>query len=775
MTTRTGAEQQSRVINYSLTASGLMLLSFLGSGCNFASSKVINNETTKGPEKIKELLDGFNAADQAAKINFMTSGLFDGENRVINSQGTLQQAALASLSMDRFNFDSDSLKITYSEQTTQLISPEIGPLSITSKGVSLIQAAVEFKNSDTNELEQRVVMFSSLDGGKSWGSAAFVNVKTPEGQGGPAIVSIIQDPEKEQLGIGTSSDQALALHMDFTFAGDVEKQAMFMVINGTISDTLYPYSAIIGASKDGKIMVITGDGKTYTFPAPDGGFIMPGSPEVNPDQLETSGRAVGISLISITPTAIAPTPPPTELPAQPPTEEPTQEPTVPPTETIPTIDVDGLQVPDPKISNPELFDLTNPSSPIAKFANAFGVKPEEVGNLTPQLLTGADGKQFVVLTTGDLATTTNFDESSTPLLMAQQREIGEWVWRSIGLKDLENAINLEAGDSLVYNKKNDRPIVSDAYHMMMANNYSVITIAQGAYWKFFEREMDAPIDKYSSSDIKAQIQIIKNMKLINPNLKVRIHPFGSFAQANPDWLKGLSPDEAKIQLKQHMQQLYSLFIDNGLIPDEVVVVNEPFFQGSGWIRDDALYRDGLGYDYILYAFSVAQEIVGDKTTLIYNDTANNSETQVPYNFYTGLTKQVVEMLKNAGIKNFAVGMQMHLNGNAPVNENDLIQTMQNYGVPTYITELDVDTSMLPLEQRDTALTNIYTTVYRAAIKSSVCKGISTWNGVDDLTVAVDYNGNIDASPSMFTNSSNPQPKQVYYNVLKTLLSELNSK
>src|SRR3990172_3226144 len=88
-----------------------------------------------------------------------------------------------------------------------------------------------------------------------------------------------------------------------------------------------------------------------------------------------------------------------------------------PTASMPMIEIDGLQVPDPHVSNPELFDITKPDSPIVEFANAFGVTPQEVGELTPELKTAADGSQFVVLTTSDLPSTANFDESGTPLVM----------------------------------------------------------------------------------------------------------------------------------------------------------------------------------------------------------------------------------------------------------------------------------------------------------------------------------------------------------------------
>ena len=453
------------------------------------------------------------------------------------------------------------------------------------------------------------------------------------------------------------------------------------------------------------------------------------------------------------------------------------EPTLIPTPSVRMIEVNGLKIPDPKASNPELFDLKNPNSPIVQFANAFGVKPEDVGNLTPKLLIGVDGKQFIVLTTGDLIATANFNESGIPLFIAEQKD-GVWGWRRIGLKDLELRLNLEAGDSLVYitadhGKGYGDYVLSDEYHRMLANNYSIITLAQGTYWKWFERTKDGPIDSWSEGDILAQIKIIQKMKQINPNLKIRIAPFGSFPEGNPDWLNGLSQDEAKIQIREHMQRLFNLLTQNGITPDEYVVVNEPFFRGSNWVRQDALYNS-LGYDYITYAFTTAREIVGNKPLLIYNDTANNSRNQNPYSYYTNLTKQQATALKQAGITNFAVGMQMHLYGNAPVNEEDLIKTMQDYGVPVYITELDVDVSMLSPQARNKALSDIYTSVFRAAIKSGVVKGISTWNGVDDLSNPVDYLRKSGASPTLFSGSVNPQPKEVYYKVLKELLSNFHN-
>jgi GH35 family endo-1,4-beta-xylanase len=222
-----------------------------------------------------------------------------------------------------------------------------------------------------------------------------------------------------------------------------------------------------------------------------------------------------------------------------------------------------------------------------------------------------------------------------------------------------------------------------------------------------------------------------------------------------------------------MQWVYDILRENGITPSEYVVVNEPFFQGSGWIREDALYRVAGGYGYITQAFLDAREIVGPDAILILNDTANNSLRPGPYNYYTELTRKLVDQLREARVTNFAVGMQMHLRGDYPVDEEDLIATMRYYGVPVYITELDVDVSMLPSGKREQALVDFYTTVFRAAIRSGVCRGISTWNGVDDLSTPVDYEGNIDAQPTMFVGIDNPTPKRVYYEVLRLLLNELS--
>lgn len=376
-------------------------------------------------------------------------------------------------------------------------------------------------------------------------------------------------------------------------------------------------------------------------------------------------------------------------------------------------------------------------------------------------MTGRDGKILSVACVSintDPKKPENSHTGDYPLFVESEEG-----WRKIRLNDC-----IEAGDSLVY-KKNDNSVVSDfSYLDLLAREYSTITIAQGNYWKWFERSKDDSIDRYARSDIEAQINTIKSMRVKNPYLQIRVAPFGSFPENNPDWLKGLSSAEAQKQLREHMQQVFDIYKEKGVVPNQYVVTNEPFFQGPGWVREDALYRAAGSYDYIVQAFKDARAIVGPEPILLYNDTANNSLISGQYNFYTELTKKNIDAIVAGGDKNVAVGMQMHLLGNVPVSEDDLAKTMQYYGVPIYLTELDVDVSMIPAGQRAETLSRFYSTVYRAALKSGVCRGISTWNGVDSLSWLVDgVKDKVGADPTMF--DKNYQPKLAYYAVLKELL------
>jgi len=86
-----------------------------------------------------------------------------------------------------------------------------------------------------------------------------------------------------------------------------------------------------------------------------------------------------------------------------PTSTPTATPTATPT-PIPTIHVGSLSVPDPRVTNPELFDLRNPNAPIPQFVNAMKMAGVEitaeqvVQGMALRVFRDLNGTPFVILT-----------------------------------------------------------------------------------------------------------------------------------------------------------------------------------------------------------------------------------------------------------------------------------------------------------------------------------------------------------------------------------------
>jgi hypothetical protein len=117
-----------------------------------------------------------------------------------------------------------------------------------------------------------------------------------------------------------------------------------------------------------------------------------------------------------------PAPSATPLPtatATPTSSTPTATPTATPT-PIPTIQVGDLSVPDPRVTNPELFDVTKKDSPIVEYANAFNLNSADVlAGLHPEIEKPKGMPEFITMRTSD----------GVALMMATQNENGEWVWQ----------------------------------------------------------------------------------------------------------------------------------------------------------------------------------------------------------------------------------------------------------------------------------------------------------------------------------------------------------
>lgn len=85
---------------------------------------------------------------------------------------------------------------------------------------------------------------------------------------------------------------------------------------------------------------------------------------------------------------------------------------------------------------PEVATLVNKT--IEQYAKAIGIKPEDVGNLTPTLQIGADGKQYVLFS----------DKNGNNLLIGWQTENKTWNWDMLTAKYSENLNHFSVGTSI---------------------------------------------------------------------------------------------------------------------------------------------------------------------------------------------------------------------------------------------------------------------------------------------------------------------------------------
>lgn len=411
---------------------------------------------------------------------------------------------------------------------------------------------------------------------------------------------------------------------------------------------------------------------------------------------------------------------------------------------VPMLEVGGLKIPDPKASNPELFDLKNPNSPIVQFANAFGIKPEKVGNLTPVVKTGVDGKQFVVMTTGDLAATSIFDESGIPLMIAEQGENGEWGWSDAYLRLLGDRGGIKMGtQSIAISLRSDAK-----WKKVLLNEFNTVTIDSGLYYS----EIEPSRGNFDFSRADAQID-----ELLRNNLSIRGHGliFPTSGSLFPDWLRkgNYSKDELKAILINHVKTIVEHY--KGKVK-EWIVVNEPYL---GARNDDVFYNTFNNYDYITWAFQAARK-ADPEAVLIYNDTGNH-DPQFPM---TALTKQVVAKLAIDKLVD-KIGSQGHLGDWAGMPSRQVVEnTFKDLSqlAPVVVTEFDVNLQLDPTlrndpnylakkrEEQEKTVHDFASASFAAGVKEFTTWCFTSkypWNGVN--ADASFYDDNIKPKPALY--------------------------
>lgn len=242
----------------------------------------------------------------------------------------------------------------------------------------------------------------------------------------------------------------------------------------------------------------------------------------------------------------------------------------------------------------------------------------------------------------------------------------------------------------------------------------------------------------------------------------------------PDWLKkGLFTREQLVSL---FQQVITKVVARYTEKIKTwVVVNEAGFIYQGW----DFFEKNIGKDYVDIAFQIARS--ADPTAkLIYNDFGNASSRGVKYQ----QTMQIIASLRKQNLID-GIGLELHIEpiANDPtkfisiegisqstVSIDDLVQSMKQYELPVYITELDVDLRNIKISETERLAlqAQLYGNLIDAVLQSEVCKHISFWGFGDKYSwlEQAQFNGSPLANPTLFDDELKPKP--AYFAVLDVL-------
>jgi len=441
-------------------------------------------------------------------------------------------------------------------------------------------------------------------------------------------------------------------------------------------------------------------------------------------------QLVSYTLPTATPASIelTPTPKPSPTPTITPTPRPTETPT-----PIPQINVGEIQLPDPRITNPELFNLKKKEAPIPQFANALknaGIElsPEQIAQGITYVSTKEDGTPLVDKDGNPFVVAVyNLDPSlfpeqyrdlagPIPLMIAKGGENGKWRWENIieSLRVFADSKNFPFGSQIVYYKLND-----SRYTKLAVGNFNFFTSSG----EIFEETLwltNSPNEyrfDYSRAD-----KIVNFARRNNATI-LWLHLFDTDP---PEWVRALKEDEFinLIRLRAHdtLQHLRSLYPDGEIIYS---VFNENF--------DWTIPR--MPIKYVEEAFKQARE-ADPKAILLYND------VNVFYNGriddHDRAVMNLVRRIKQQGNLD-GVGLQMHLNANnipSPEVFRELIRTYKKLGVRVYITEFDIDFEDFrgSIEDKQLLKAKVYRNMLRVAMEEEVdgfamfgFSGVAAWH------------------------------------------------
>jgi len=445
--------------------------------------------------------------------------------------------------------------------------------------------------------------------------------------------------------------------------------------------------------------------------------------------------------------------------------------------------VGDLSVPDPRVVNPELFDLKNKEAPIPQFANALrnagiNLTPEEIAQGIIYVSTKKDGLPLVDKDGNPFVVAVyNLDPSLFPKeyrdlagqvpLMIAKREDGDWKWenyREVPLRIFADATGISIGT-------NDEAL-DGSLGKKVGTHFNLLY----APWSFKWDENQPTI--YSNNTISTN--------KFNYAQKTSMNFLGGVLVSDyPAWLiNGLNNQSIDVNdleqfLRRRVKEAMKPF---GARISYWVVTNEV---DSSWNRNDPVVKK-LGVNKFLEIVYDEAHKNNPNAILIFNDSVNHfppgsngGYTELPKNVY------LIRELRKKGY-NVAVGLQMHLNQNQwsqmpTIGElKKAFEIYRQNRIPVVITEMDV--SIYNVDPKQPIRFLYQAMIFQGALRAYLESGaggenplVSFW-GLRDNESWLETWGeerNPNADPLLFDDMGNT--KMAYYAILMILFENYLNK
>lgn len=321
------------------------------------------------------------------------------------------------------------------------------------------------------------------------------------------------------------------------------------------------------------------------------------------------------------------------------------------------------------------------------------------------------------------------------------------------LKELASQKNLQLGVHIVVNRLKNKP-----YRDIALSQFSFVTIDGPAQWLYLRPS----VSTYNYSGIDKVINFAKQN-----NMPVQIHHL-VWGETNylPSWLtKGnFTPDQLLNILKSDITTTVSHYkgqVQTWTVVNEAFTRSEHIYGLHDWWEDHI----GQGTTYIDDSFIWAHQ-ADSNAKLILNDFDNesiNNVSNAEYQYVKGALKR--------GIPIDGIGMQMHIDATNPPNTDSVIANMQRFkalGLPTYVTEFDVNVSKVKGNQalKDSLEAYITSNMVGAVLKSESCVSFDEF-GITDKNNLIKNILKTNSHSFLFNNRYQAKPS--YYSFRNALI------